>query len=529
LFFSALGDFWKSDGTSNGTQLVAEITPGPNGSSPIGFTEFGNKVFFQAGSFVADGLGRELWKSDGTSAGTTIVADIFPGEGSSSPFDLTVVGDTFFFSANDGTNGRELWALDLTTPPPLPSLAISPVSADKPEGNSTATNFTFTVTRSGDLSAESTARWSVAGSGVNPANQADFAAGVLPSGTVRFLAGQSARTITVRVASDTAFEPNEQFTVSLSDPAGASIDPAFSSAIGTIRNDDARPLPELVIARASADKTEGFARFTPFTFTVSRSGDLAGASSARWTVAGTGPNPVDGIDFRGRALPSGTVSFAAGEAAKTITVEVTADRVQENDERFAVTLASPTGATITTATALGTIRNDDLLGTTANDTIAAGSRPEYIDGLAGQDTLTGGGGPDRFGFRFGQSRIRTPDRVTDFRFGTDLITLLDSQGRSRPIPVAFSRAPENSSASTLAALADAGFADANGRTSGAQPLAANAAALVRSTNAAIAGTYLLINDANAGRSFTSDLMVNITGYSGTLPALGVRPVESVFG
>jgi hypothetical protein len=95
--------------------------------------------------------------------------------------------------------------------------------------------------------------------------------------------------------------------------------------------------------------------------------------------------------------------------------------------------------------------------------------------------------------------------------------------------VAFSRAADNSSASSLAALAAAVFADANGRTSGAQPLAANTAALVRSTNAAIAGTYLLINDSNAGRSLTTDLMVNITGFSGTLPALGVRPVESVFG
>jgi Ca2+-binding RTX toxin-like protein len=237
---------------------------------------------------------------------------------------------------------------------------------------------------------------------------------------------------------------------------------------------------------------------------------------------------VDGIDFRGTALPSGTVSFAAGEAAKTITVEVAADRVQENDERFAVTLATPTGTTITTATALGTIRNDDLLGTTANDTIAGGRRAEYIDGLDGRDTLTGGGGPDQFGFRFGQSRIRTPDRITDFRFGQDKISLLNGRGQLLPAPLAFSRAADNSTASSLAALADAVFADANGRTAGNQPLAANAAALVRSTNAAIAGTYLLINDSNAARSLTRDLLINITGYSGRLPALGVRPVESVF-
>jgi Ca2+-binding RTX toxin-like protein len=287
-------------------------------------------------------------------------------------------------------------------------------------------------------------------------------------------------------------------------------------------------LPELSIAPQSVDKVEGFLDNTPFTFTVTRTGDLSVASSAQWAVAGPGSNPVDGIDFRGKALPSGTVSFAAGEATKTITVQVTADRVQENDERFSVTLATPTGATITTDTALGTIRNDDLLGTTANDTIAGSSRADYIDGLAGQDTLTGGGGADRFGFRFGQSRIRTPDRITDFRFGQDEISLLNGQGQLLPAPLAFSRAADNSSATSLAALANAVFADANGRARGNQPLAANAAALVRSSNAAIAGTYLLINDSNAARSLTGDLLIDITGFSGTLPALGVRPVESVF-
>jgi Ca2+-binding RTX toxin-like protein len=246
-------------------------------------------------------------------------------------------------------------------------------------------------------------------------------------------------------------------------------------------------------------------------------------------VSGIGANPADAADFARAVLPSGTVRFRPGDTSRTITVNVRADRDQEPDERFRVTLSNPTGATITTASASGIIRNDDLIGTTANDTITGTTRPEFIDGLTGQDFVSGGVGPDRFGFRFGHSRIRTPDRITDFRFGTDLITLLDSQGRSRPIPVAFSRAADNSSASSLAALAAAVFADANGRTSGAQPLAANTAALVRSTNAAIAGTYLLINDSNAGRSLTTDLMVNITGFSGTLPALGVRPVESVFG
>jgi alpha-tubulin suppressor-like RCC1 family protein len=429
----------------------------------------------------------------------------------------------------DGEGFNEFLQIPAGIVPLHPTLTISPLSADKEEGNSDSTNFTFRVTRSGDLDAESTARWTVIGSGDNPADAADFLNGRFPSGTVRFLAGQSARTITVRVAGDTTFEADETFTVSLSDPAGASIDPAFTSAIGTIRNDDAPPLPELTIAATDANKPEGFSGNTPFTFTVTRTGDTTVASSASWEVSGIGASPADAADFARGVLPSGTVRFRPGDTSRTITVNVRADRDQEPDERFRVTLSNPTGATITTARATGIIRNDDLIGTAANDTIIGTRRPEFIDGLAGQDTLTGGAGPDVFGFRFGQSRIRTPDRITDFRFGEDTIALLNAKGQLRAAPVAFSRAANNSTAATLADLAAAVFADADGRTAGDQPLAANAAALVRSTNAAIAGTYLLINNGNAGRSLTADLMVNITGFSGTLPALGVRPVGTVFG
>lgn len=285
----------------------------------------------------------------------------------------------------------------------------------------------------------------------------------------------------------------------------------------------------LAISATDADKPEGFSGNTPFTFTVTRSGDASAVSSARWAVTAIGTTPADAADFARGVLPSGTVRFQAGETSRTISVHVRPDPEKEADERFRVTLSAPTGATITTATALGIIRNDDLIGTSAADTIVGTSRPEFIDGLAGQDTLTGGAGPDVFGFRFGQSRIGTPDRITDFRFGEDKISLLNGQGQLLAAPLAFSRAADNSTATSRAALADAVFADANGRAFGNQPLAANAAALVRSTNAAIAGTYLLINDGSAGRSLSSDLMVEISGFSGRLPALGVRPVESVFG
>ena len=76
---------------------------------------------------VDDGIhGNELWQSDGTTGGTFLLDDIYPGStgtsvdgieissvpNSSNPSDLTDVDGTLFFTANDGVHGVELWALN---------------------------------------------------------------------------------------------------------------------------------------------------------------------------------------------------------------------------------------------------------------------------------------------------------------------------------------------------------------------------------------------------------------------------------
>src|SRR5262249_36818953 len=118
LFFSA-GELWKSDGTEAGTVLIKDIFPGgswdytyygnfytPNSSNPSNLTNVNGTLFFTA----SDGVhGRELWKSDGTEAGTVLVKDVKPGYTSSYPSDLTAVNGTLFFSASDAVHGLELW------------------------------------------------------------------------------------------------------------------------------------------------------------------------------------------------------------------------------------------------------------------------------------------------------------------------------------------------------------------------------------------------------------------------------------
>ncbi|UJS04088.1 Calx-beta domain-containing protein [Cylindrospermopsis raciborskii] len=116
--------------------------------------------------------------------------------------------------------------------------------------------------------------------------------------------------------------------------------------------------PTLAIASTGATQTEGNSGTKAFPFTVTRSGDTTSSSSANWAVTGSGTNQADVTDFGG-TLPTGMVSFAVGETSKTIIVDVLGDTTVEPDEGFTVTLSNPTNATITTATAVGIITNDD--------------------------------------------------------------------------------------------------------------------------------------------------------------------------
>ncbi len=246
------------------------------------------------------------------------------------------------------------------------SLSIAATSASKREGQSGSTPFTFTVTRTGDLSGAASAQWAVTGPAVNGT---DFTGGVLPTGTVSFAAGESSKVISINVAGDTAVETHEAFSVTLANPgAGAILGTA--SANGVICNDDA----SLSIAATSASKREGQSGSTPFTFTVTRTGDLSGAASAQWAV--TGP-AVNGTDFTGGVLPTGTVSFAAGESSKVISINVAGDNAVETNEAFTVTLSNPgAGANLGIASANGIIRNDD-----ASLSIAATSADKPEDDL----------------------------------------------------------------------------------------------------------------------------------------------------
>jgi len=102
-------ELWKSDGTAAGTVMVKDLYLGSVSSNPANLTDVDGTLFFTA---YDDTHGTELWKSDGSEAGTVLVKDIYEGSVSSSPQHLLAVGDTLFLTAYEQDNGRELWKSD---------------------------------------------------------------------------------------------------------------------------------------------------------------------------------------------------------------------------------------------------------------------------------------------------------------------------------------------------------------------------------------------------------------------------------
>ena len=237
------GELWVTDGTEAGTVLAADIALGSSGSAPRNFAALsnanlgagsiifyaddgnfgaelwaydptrpeGSRAFlvkdingtaFTVGSFVNfpfqvingvayfaanDGVnGVELWRTDGTEAGTFMVADLNPGATGSSPGPFSAVGSTLIFDCDNGQGlGFEPHAFDTTQPvgPTNPRLIqdLNPGSADGAIGAYVNfNNRVYFVGNNGQIgvelfktdgtTVEPVADINVGGSGSNPAN-----------------------------------------------------------------------------------------------------------------------------------------------------------------------------------------------------------------------------------------------------------------------------------------------------------------------------------------------------------------------
>ena len=167
-----------------------------------------------------------------------------------------------------------------------------------------------------------------------------------PGGPLLFPPGVTTQVIAIDVVGDTLDEDDEAFTLTLTSVQGAVLGNATCAV--TIPDDDA--LPALAITPVTA--SEGSPRGLPFVVTLT-------PASARPVTVGyaTSDGTAGAADY---TATSGVLDFLPGETARMIVVPVTGDTRDEPDETMRLTLAGPTGATLLTAQATGTITDDDL-------------------------------------------------------------------------------------------------------------------------------------------------------------------------
>ncbi|MBU3750008.1 MAG: hypothetical protein FGM52_06070, partial [Mycobacterium sp.] len=227
----------------------------------------------------------------------------------------------------------------------IPTLSIANTAVS--EGNSGTSNASFAVTLSKPSTKSVTVAYATA-NGTATAGQ-DYTAA---AGTLTFAPGVTSQQVAVKITGDATVEPDETFTVTLSNPVGARL--ATVTATGTIRNDDATPATPPTVSIANSAVVEGNSGTIPMAFTVS----LSKASDKTVTV-GYGTSNGTATAGQDYTAAAGTLTFAPGATTQSLAVAVVGDTAVEPTETFTVTLANPVGASLGTATATGTITNDD--------------------------------------------------------------------------------------------------------------------------------------------------------------------------
>jgi Ca2+-binding RTX toxin-like protein len=228
---------------------------------------------------------------------------------------------------------------------PIPSISINDVSIT--EENSGTTDMQFTASLNNPSGQTVTVDYTTADGTAMPPNDYSTATGVLT-----FAPGETTQIIMVSINGDSLNEPDEIFTVNLSNPINVVI--SDDQGVGTIINDD--PVPTLSINNVSVTELDSDTVNAVFTVSLSdASGQTVTADFG--TIDDTAQSSSD---YMGTV---GTVIFNPGEISQSITVVVNDDAVTENSETFFVTLSSETNAVISGTGGQGTILDNDPLPT----------------------------------------------------------------------------------------------------------------------------------------------------------------------
>jgi hypothetical protein len=157
------------------------------------------------------------------------------------------------------------------------------------------------------------------------------------NGTLSFAQGEGTKTFTVAIADDSNVDGSKTFNVTLSSATnGANIGTPGSAVVMVNDNESDTPFGtgSLKFAKGSYDVQESNGKVE---VTVQRSGGAVGPVSVNYAT--TNGSAMSGSDY---TTTSGTLTFAAGETAKIISIPIVRDSNSEQDDNFYVDLSAPT-------------------------------------------------------------------------------------------------------------------------------------------------------------------------------------------
>jgi len=332
--------FTRASGTSTPIDLTSPLTVNYN----VGGSATFNSDYTQTGAAsFSSTTGTITFAAGSATATLTIDPTVDTTIESNETVALTLASGSGY-SVNTATAVTGTIVDDDT---PAISLSLNSTSVTE-DGTS---NLVYTFTRTGSTISGLTVNYGVSGTALlNDYVVTGAASFTATTGTITFAPGSSTATVTINPTADNNVENNE--TVALTIAPGTGYTVATTTAVtGIIVNDDTR----VTLAVNNASVAEDGTINPVYTFT--RTGVTTNALTVNYSVAGT----ANSTDYTGTTPGTGrTITFAAGATTATLTIDPTADIAVETDETVALTLASGTGYTVGTTTAVtSTIVNDD--------------------------------------------------------------------------------------------------------------------------------------------------------------------------
>jgi hypothetical protein len=332
-------------GNGNGTFQAAKTSPVGASINSLALADLNNdgKMDVVTADSASGQVSALLSKGDGTLS-LPITATVGAGPIAVAAGDFNGDGLPDLAVANPAAGNVSVLLNDGTWPPPnAPALSINNVSVT--EGETGTTNAVFTVSLSAASTQTITVQYATVDGTATVADNDYFAT----SDKLIFAPGQTTANIDVPVVGDRIAEPNETFTVTLSQPTNAFLSLGGSTGVATIVDNAPR------ISINSVTQQEAGHGSTAFVFTVSLSVAYDTPVTVNYATGDGSATVADG-DYHST---SGTLTFAPGQTTATITVFVLKDPTTTSSEYFYVNLSNPSlDALIADPTGIGTILNN---------------------------------------------------------------------------------------------------------------------------------------------------------------------------